>query len=61
MRIILLRGLCLHIGQHKQDKHIQTSLYQVGLEPSTPGFQRTKAVHALDRAATFNSTFKTLS
>jgi hypothetical protein len=37
-------------GQHKQNKHTQTSMPRVVLEPTTPAFERTRTVHALDRA-----------
>jgi hypothetical protein len=35
-----------------QNKRIQTSMPQVGFEPTIPVFERAKTVHALDRAAT---------
>jgi FAD synthase len=35
-----------------QNKHQQTSIPLVGFEPTIPEFERAKAVHALDRAAT---------
>jgi hypothetical protein len=35
-----------------QNKHTQTSMPQVGFEPTIPVFERPKTVHALDRAAT---------
>jgi hypothetical protein len=35
-----------------QNKRRQTSIPRVGLEPTIPVFERAKAVHALDRAAT---------
>jgi hypothetical protein len=35
-----------------QNKHTQTSMPRVGLEPTIPPFERVKTVHALDRAAT---------
>jgi hypothetical protein len=34
-----------------QNKRTQTSMLRVGFEPTMSVFQRTKAVHALDRAA----------
>jgi hypothetical protein len=46
------QGRYLHIGQHKQNKRIQTSIPQVGFEHTIPVFKWTKTVHALDRAAT---------
>jgi hypothetical protein len=33
-------------------KHTQTSMPRVRFEPTIPGFERAKTVHALDRAAT---------
>jgi hypothetical protein len=35
-----------------QNKHTQTSMPWEGFEPTTPAFERTKTIHALDRAAT---------
>jgi hypothetical protein len=35
-----------------QNRRIQTSMPQVGLEPTIPMFERAKTVHALDRAVT---------
>jgi hypothetical protein len=35
-----------------QDKHKQTSMPRVELEPTTPVFEREKTIHAVDRAAT---------
>jgi hypothetical protein len=48
------QGLYLYIGQHKQNKrtHTQTSMPQVGFEPTIPASERAKTVHALDRSAT---------
>jgi hypothetical protein len=37
---------------YTKHKHIQTSLPQVGFEPTTPVFEPAKSVHASDRAAT---------
>jgi hypothetical protein len=47
--ISLSQGLHLHTGQHKQNKRRQTSMYRVGLEPTTPVFEWTKTVHASGR------------
>jgi hypothetical protein len=47
--ISLSQGRYLHTGQHK---HTQTSMPQVGFEPTIPVFEWAKTVHALDRAAT---------
>jgi hypothetical protein len=47
------QGRYLHTGQHKhKNKRTQTSMPQVGSEPTIPVFERAKTVHALDRAAT---------
>jgi hypothetical protein len=42
----------LHTEQHKENKRTQTSMSQVGFEPTTPAFERAKTVHDLDRVAT---------
>jgi hypothetical protein len=39
-----------------QNKRTQTSMPQVGFEPTIPVFERAKRVHALDRAATVTGT-----
>jgi hypothetical protein len=47
------QGRYLHTELHKQNKRTQTSMPQVGFEPTIPLFERAKTVHhALDRAAT---------
>jgi hypothetical protein len=46
------QGRYLHRGQHKQNKRTETSMPQVGFEPTIPVFERAKIIHALDRAAT---------
>jgi hypothetical protein len=46
------RPLSIHTGQHKQNKRTQTSMPQVGFEPTIAVLERAKAVYALDRAAT---------
>jgi hypothetical protein len=46
------QGFYLHTKQHKQNKRTQTFTPWVGFEPTIPGFERAKAVYALDRAAT---------
>jgi hypothetical protein len=46
------QGRYLHTGQHKQNKRTETSIPQVGFEPTIPVFERAKTVHALDRSAT---------
>jgi hypothetical protein len=44
----------LDTGEHKhENKRTQTSMPQVGFEPTAAVFERAKTVHALDRAATF--------
>jgi hypothetical protein len=40
-----------HRTTQTQNKRRQTSMPQVGFEPTMPVFERTKTVHALDRAA----------
>jgi hypothetical protein len=50
-----LQGRWLHTGQHKHRINAytqQTSMPWVGFEPTIPASERTKTVHALDRAAT---------
>jgi hypothetical protein len=46
------RPLPIHRTTQTQNKHTQTSLCQVGFEPTIPAFERAKIVHALDRATT---------
>jgi hypothetical protein len=46
-----------HRTTQTQDKSTQTSMPPVGLEPTIPVFERTKTVHALDRAATVIGSF----
>jgi hypothetical protein len=46
------RPLPTHRTTQTQNKHIQTSMPRVGLEPMTPVFQRAKTVYALVPAAT---------
>jgi hypothetical protein len=41
-----------HRTAQTQNKRTQTSMPQVGFEPTIPVFERAKTVHALDRAAT---------
>jgi hypothetical protein len=46
------QGRYLRTGQQKtQNKLTQTSMPQMGFEPTIPAFEREKTVHALDRAA----------
>jgi hypothetical protein len=46
------RPLPAHRRAQTQDKYTQTSMPQVGFEPTNPVFERAKIVHDLDRAAT---------
>jgi hypothetical protein len=46
------KGFYLHTTTQTQNKRTQTSMPLVGLEPTIPVSERTKTVHALDRAAT---------
>jgi hypothetical protein len=46
------RPLPAHRATQTQNKRTQTSMLQVELEPKIPVFERARAVHALDRAAT---------
>jgi hypothetical protein len=41
-----------HRTMQTQNKRTQTSMPQVGVEPTIPAFERAKTVHALDRAST---------
>jgi hypothetical protein len=46
------RPLPAHRTTQTQNKRTQTPMPRVGFEPTIPVFERAKAVHALDRAAT---------
>jgi hypothetical protein len=46
------RPLPAHRTSRTQNKRTRTSMHRVGFESTTPVFERTKTVHALDRAAT---------
>jgi hypothetical protein len=46
------RPLPTHRTAQTQNKRTQTSMPQVGFEPTIPAFERVKKVHALDRVAT---------
>jgi hypothetical protein len=46
------RPLSTHRTTQTQNKRTQTSMPQLGFEPTIPVFERGKTVHALDRAAT---------
>jgi hypothetical protein len=45
-------GRYLSKGQHKQNKRTQTSMSQVGFEPTIPAFELAKTVLALECVAT---------
>jgi hypothetical protein len=45
-------GCYLHIGRHKHRINAQTSMPQVGFEPTLRVFERAQTVYALDGAAT---------
>jgi hypothetical protein len=47
------------VTAYTQNKRTQTSTPQVGFEPTFSVFERTKTVHALDRAATVIGTYIT--
>jgi hypothetical protein len=51
------RPLPTHNTTHSQNKRRQTSMPWVGFELTIPVFERTKTVHALDRAATVIGAF----
>jgi hypothetical protein len=53
------RPLPAHGTTQAQNKRTQTSIPQVGFEPTIPAFQREKTVHALDRAATVTGNIRT--
>jgi hypothetical protein len=46
------RPLLAHRTAQTQNRRTQTSMPQVGFEPTTPVFERAKTVHALVRATT---------
>jgi hypothetical protein len=46
------RPLPAHRTAQTQNKRKQTSMPQLGFEPTIPVFERAKTVHASDRAAT---------
>jgi hypothetical protein len=46
------RPLSIHRTTQAHNKRSQTSMPQVGSEPTTPVFELAKAVYALDRMAT---------
>jgi hypothetical protein len=49
---LVARPLSAHRTAQTQNKRIQTSIPWAGFEPTTPVFERARAVHALDHAAT---------
>jgi hypothetical protein len=48
----LVKSRYLHTEQHKQNKRTQTSMLEVGFEPTIPASEWAKTVHVLERAAT---------
>jgi hypothetical protein len=52
------RPLPTHRRTQTQNKRTQTSMPWVGFEPPIPAFERAKAFHALDRAATVIGTMR---
>jgi hypothetical protein len=46
------RPLPAYRATQTQNKHTQTSMLEVGFEPTIPVFERAKTFHALYRAAT---------
>jgi hypothetical protein len=50
--IIIINWLPKHRTAQRENKRKQTSMLRVGIEPTTPVFERAKTVRALDRAAT---------
>jgi hypothetical protein len=55
------RPLLAHKTAQTLNKRTQTSMPQVGFEPTIPVFERTKKVHNLDRAATVIGVTKNLT
>jgi hypothetical protein len=51
------RPLPTHRTTQIENKRTQTSMPRVRFEPKTPVFERAKAVHALDLAATVNGNY----
>jgi hypothetical protein len=51
------QGLYLYVEQNKHRINAQTSMPQVGFEPTTPVFEWAKTVHASDGAATVISKY----
>jgi hypothetical protein len=49
---LVARPIPAHKTVQTQNKRTQTSMPQVGFEPTIPMFELAKMVHALDRAAT---------
>jgi hypothetical protein len=48
----VVRPLPTHRTTQTQNKRTQTPMSRVGYEPTIPGFERAKTVHASDGAAT---------
>jgi hypothetical protein len=55
------RPLPAHRTAQTQNKSTQTSMPRVGLEPAIPVSERTKTVHAVDRAATVIGSWRSLA
>jgi hypothetical protein len=54
---LVARPLPTHRTTQTQNKRMQTSMPRLGLEPTTPVFERAKTVHALDRTATVSGQY----
>jgi hypothetical protein len=54
------RGLPAHRTAQTQNRLTQTSMPQVGFEPTIPLFERAKTVYAIDRAATVIGAYQAL-
>jgi hypothetical protein len=52
------RTLPTHRKAQTQNKSAKASMHRVEFEPTTPVFERTKTVHALDSAATVMGALK---
>jgi hypothetical protein len=57
----MTRPLPIHGTTQTQNKRAQTCMSRIGFEPTIPAFERAKAVHAVDRAATVISKMNTFS
>jgi hypothetical protein len=52
------RPLPAHMTAQTQNKRTETTMPQVGVEPTIPVFERAKTVHDIDRAAAVNGKFR---